>query len=328
MKKGYFILPIIMGAISSAQATTIYNSDGTRINLNGWIGFRLVDTSTKPTELQNHSSNVIFDIQHKLDKDTSVVGYFRLKVDKKDTSRIFNEYLYVGLSNKTFGTLTFGKQRTNGFSAVAGDYTWLTGHNNNVTEQGNSVIRYRSASLKGLVIGADYLFRDLKENNTGKLHGYDLYLAYNTKIGKELNIGARGAYSFDLNQIKKPRSTDYQQQRKKAWRVATTLGYQKLSLALNYGEIRILPDFGNKTEKHYIMIASKYRATDKSAIYAQYLKNSEKVEHKPTHSTHVYTLGGEYKLHKSVITWIEYARWLPPIAQPENRYGIGLRVYF
>lgn len=89
------------------------------------------------------------------------MAYLRLKVQTKDFSGLYPEYLYAGFNQDGVGSLTFGRQRTNGFSAKTGDYTWLTGENNNITGSGKKVIKFRSANFNGFIFGTDYLFQDL-----------------------------------------------------------------------------------------------------------------------------------------------------------------------
>lgn len=329
MKKHLIALTLTALCASAVQATTIYEQEGSKLSIGGWVGVRLVNAKAQRTTLENHASNVDFSIKHQLGNGYSALAYFRLKTKQlKDSGQIelFTEYLYAGIEKEGVGTLTLGTQRTNGFSAKAGDYTWLTGENNNVTGGGKQVIKLRSANLNGWVFGTDYIFRDLKENNTGKKYGYDFYLGYSKKVTDELNLGGRVAYSFDKNNLK--RDDQIIEQTQQSWRVAFTLGYNDFSAAANYGETYQTPQLGDKTKKTYVMIATKYRLAKPTALYAQYLRGTVKTPNKTDSTSNIYSLGIEHKLHKNVVTWLEGARYLRNDKENDRKIGAGFRVLF
>lgn len=317
MKKSVFSLAILFSTFTCAEDS---------VTISGWVGGRITYRGVENgVNLENHASNIVIQSKESIGSDLTAFSYLRLKLKNKDFSGLYNEYAYVGLAKKGVGSLTIGKQRTNGFSAKTGDYTWLTGENNNITGGGSKVIKLRSDNLHGFTLGADYLFEDLKADNTGKRYGYGVYLGYNQKINNEMSAGIRTAYFYDKDRIKSTDPALRENRSKQSWRIATSFSYGKLSTALNYGETRYHADSGAKSKRTYVMISGKYKFDSHLATYAQYLRDTNS---QTNARNQTYSIGTEYFFNKRAVVWAEYAHQNKSLVKNNHLLGAGLRVYF
>jgi predicted porin len=243
MKKSLLALAVLGTLTSAAYAQTsnvtiyglvdaninrIHNSTGTKWaqDSGDWAGSRL---GFKGTEDLGGGLSAIFNLENGFNVDSGTQGQ----------GALFGRLAFVGLSSKTAGTVTLGRQKTSLYETNATLDPFGDGLAGNVSgsiatgasgkyfdELGtrfNNEVRYTSANLAGFTGKVGYIFGE-QANNFSADNGYDLGLSY---ANGPLNL--MGAYS----KVKADVGSDAN---KKAWQVGGTYDFQVAKLALMYGQ--------------------------------------------------------------------------------------------
>ncbi|MCW9717037.1 porin [Avibacterium sp. 21-599] len=154
--------------------------------------------------------------------------------------------------------------------------------------------------------------------------------------------------------------------KKTAWRVASQLVYGPVSFGVEYAQSHHKNKTQDKVQGvgRFIEVGAKYQYLDNASVYAAWDRNEykgkaaglkvgnflttaagyeAKVDNKKALTENVYLLGSDYAFNKNVVAYVEYAHarvrgtgkveGVRPNANGqtklnENRYGVGLRVYF
>ncbi len=142
MKKTIVALAVAAVAATSANAATVYNQDGTKVDVNGSLRLILKKEKNERGDLVDNGSRVSFKASHDLGEGLSALAYTELRFSKnvpvqvKDQQgEVVREYeveklgnnvhvkrLYAGFAYEGLGTLTFGNQLTIGDDVGLSDY--------------------------------------------------------------------------------------------------------------------------------------------------------------------------------------------------------------
>ncbi|OOF41809.1 hypothetical protein BKK50_08175 [Rodentibacter rarus] len=364
MKKTLAALIVGAFAASAANATVIYDNEGTKVELNGSLRI-LLEKSNKSGEwslkdangktiaegkrhshtgLKNHDSRVEIKVRHELGDGFYALGRTEVRFDGKDESgnqeadedgfgSLRAHRAYIGLGKKELGQVTFGRQVTIGDDVgIANDYAYgiLPDY---VPTSGKSVIRYDYYGIDGLQLGVSYQFaekRDIdNEVTVGKLsNGTQAGFIYN-KDGLIL----QGVY--DRTNYKTSGSA-----KRNVDGVMLSAGYdfQSFLISLDGGYQKDKTDGQEATKSFFISPGFKVPViADVSSVYGNYLYEQEKEGNDKT-KTHGFLLGVDYKLHKQVMTFIEgkyvqskdytNGNYVDGSKIKDKAIGVGLRVYF
>lgn len=153
MKKTLVALAVAAVA-ASANATTVYNQNGTKVDVGGRIDVMLGKFGdAQRTDLRNNSSRVEFKAEHEVQNGLKAIGAVRFGLgdaEKEDTS--FNDIklskLWLGLKHNDIGKVTFGKQNTTADDVQLNDHTYIFGGNNNLVTSGDKVVSFRTADIQ------------------------------------------------------------------------------------------------------------------------------------------------------------------------------------
>lgn len=333
------------------QAATIYEQDGTRIQLGGDFRPMLQFKEGDRGDLRDRGSRVELMITEQLGHGFSAFAKTRIMFDARDSSGSnysgFGQprtgQLFAGFQHRDYGRLFFGRQPTNGDAIMLGDYQWGGSGMNPLTAEGHKAIHYRSGTYAGFQFGADYIFGDAQKNSTDtrpRKNGYGVALFYDNKFGDDLRLRFRAGYTQDNYDSYNFTSLDTNNTRvnwttkdvkRDAWRVAGEITYQAFSFAYNYGEIKHLDRYyvndnkAVKEKRHFV--ALRYRITEQVSTYSQYRHN------KKIYTNHGYTLGVDYRPIRNFISFVEFGRDRnvnPLYAKQKyvNTYYVGFRVLF
>ncbi|WWO72930.1 porin [Histophilus somni] len=244
MKKTLVALAVAAVA-ASANATTVYNQNGTKVDVGGRIDVMLGKFGdAQRTDLRNNSSRVEFKAEHEVQNGLKAIGAVRFGLgdaEKEDTS--FNDIklskLWLGLKHNDIGKVTFGKQNTTADDVQLNDHTYIFGGNNNLVTSGDKVVSFRTADIQlaegqTLGFGADYGFgeahkKDIQGKDSDKKHvklknTYGLSAFYTGNFG-DVKVNANAGYTVRNENTKVgaiASKTDNQQQ---AWRLATQVEF-------------------------------------------------------------------------------------------------------
>ncbi|MCW9710168.1 porin [Avibacterium sp. 21-586] len=383
MKKTLLALAVAAVA-TSANAATVYNQDGTKVDVGGRVEVVLGKfNDNERADLRNNGSRLEFKAQQDLGEGVKVIGYTRLRFndggDKWDTNSSFNNIktnkLWLALEKDDLGRVSFGKQATTGDSVELNDHSYLFGGSNNLFTGGNKVVSFRSADYQlaegqTLGFGADYTFGQAKKNNADDNLKYAygtsaFYAAQFDDVGVNLNAG----YTVEVNDNGSALSNDTGL-KVQSWRVASQFVYGPVTFGAEYGQSSYKEhqsqDRGGKGR--FLEVAAKYQYLDNASVYAIWERNEYKgykgglsfdkgdanflrsvvgelsVDQNQKLRENVYLVGADYAFNKNVVAYVEYAHSRvkgtgtiegndvtvtgSTSSAKDNRYGVGLRVYF
>ena len=348
MKKTLAALIIGAFAASAANAAVVYDNEGTKVEIGGSLRLILEKTNKggdanqhTHSGLRNAGSRLEVKVKHNLDSGYYALGYLQVRLDGKQATKanadgfgaLGTRRAFVGLGHKELGEVTFGRQVTFADSlSTAQDYTYgIIDKGDYIPTEGDSVIRYAYKGIDNLVISADYLFANQRQNNevvTNTLEsGFQAGVAYEDGVIAKFGYG-RTNYKSATSQ---KHHTDG---------FLTTLGYDFggaiVSLDAGYANEK---QMGDSTKRFYVSPGFQYKITELSNVYGNYkyeqVKNSDDSKTKQ----HGFLLGVDYKLHKQVVTYVEGKYQVAKGYDAQGNYeqgskvkdkaiGVGMRVFF
>lgn len=170
MKKTLLALAVAAFAASSAQATVIYQKDGTKIDIDGRAHFELRNDKDNRTDLRDVGSRLRVRAYQEIGAGFSAYGGVELRFSKDNGaadsigSDLRTHRLYAGLIHKDIGTLTFGRQLHLGDHIPKANYTYEWG--SNVFFDGHrKAATFMSAKFAGVRFAADYYFGNSNKAN-------------------------------------------------------------------------------------------------------------------------------------------------------------------
>ncbi|MCW9699454.1 MULTISPECIES: porin [unclassified Avibacterium] len=388
MKKTLLALAVAAVA-TSASAATVYNNDGTQVDVGGRFDVVLGKFGNdQRADLRNNESRVFIQAQHDLGDGYKAVAYTRFRFneggDRWDTSSSFNNIttnkLWLALEKEGVGRVSFGKQNTSGDAVEINDHSYLFGGNNNLFTGGNKVVAFRTADFQlaegqTLGFGADYAFGEAKKNNADEKLKYAygasaFYAGQFADVGVNLNAG----YTVEVNDNGDALSNDTGR-KVQSWRVASQFTYGPATFGAEYGQ-SYYKDHQTQDQEgrgRFLEVAAKYQYLENASVYAIWERNEYKgnkaglgfdkgdanflrtvsgalaVDKDKKLTENVYVIGADYAFNKNVVAYVEYAHSrtkgtgsIYDVAKlddvtastkarhsaKDNRYGVGLRVYF
>ncbi|HHE3663215.1 TPA: porin [Pasteurella multocida] len=343
MKKTIVALAVAAVAATSANAATVYNQDGTKVDVNGSVRLLLKKEKDMRGDLIDNGSRVSFKASHDLGEGLSALGYAELRFsdDVKDKygnvvkqpigNKVHAKRLYAGFAYEGLGTLTFGNQLTIGDDVGVSDYTYFnSGINGVLITSGQKAINFKSAEFNGFTFGGAYVFSgDANKDALRDGRGFVVAGLYNRQIGDvgfAFEAGYSQKYVKQVDDIVAP--TKEWDEKEKAFLVGTELSYAGLALGVDYAQSKMTNVEG---KKRALEVGLKYDLNDKAKVYTDFIWEKEGPKGDVTRNRTV-AVGFGYKLHKQVETFVE-AAWgrekdSDGVTTKNNVVGTGLRVHF
>ncbi|HDR1435338.1 TPA: porin [Pasteurella multocida] len=337
MKKTIVALAVAAVAATSANAATVYNQDGTKVDVNGSVRLLLKKEKDMRGDLIDNGSRVSFKASHDLGEGLSALAYAELRFSEKEEilddagKKIGVKYpigndvhvkrLYAGFAYEGLGTLTFGNQLTIGDDVGFSDYTYFNSGIGKPLSEGNKAVNFKSADFNGFRFGGAYVFAaDANKNAARDDRGFVVAGFYNGKFG-DVGFGLDAGYSQKY-------VTKTKQEKEKIFKVATELSYAGLALGVDYLQSKVTNVEG---KKRALEVGLNYDLNDKANVYTvfSWTKNGPKGSVTRTRKA---ALGLGYKVHKQVETFVEggWGRTKDAAGKTvkNNQVGVGLRVHF
>ncbi|HDR1511412.1 TPA: porin [Pasteurella multocida] len=332
MKKTIVALAVAAVAATSANAATVYNQDGTKVDVNGSVRLLLKKEKDMRGDLIDNGSRVSFKASHDLGEGLSVLGYAELRFSKdvkdkegKVNQPIGNEVhakrLYAGFAYEGLGTLTFGNQLTIGDDVGVSDYTYFnSGINGVLITSGQKAINFKSAEFNGFTFGGAYVFSgDANKDALRDGRGFVVAGLYNRQIG---DVGFAFEAGYSQKYVKQ------KDEKEKAFLVGAELSYAGLALGVDYAQSKVTNVDG---KKRALEVGLNYDLNDKAKVYTDFIWEKEGPKG-DVERTRTVAVGFGYKLHKQVETFVEGAWGRTKDADgkttKDNVVGTGLRVHF
>ncbi|HEA3290013.1 TPA: porin [Pasteurella multocida] len=351
MKKTIVALAVAAVAATSANAATVYNQDGTKVDVNGSLRLILKKEKNERGDLVDNGSRVSFKASHDLGEGLSALAYTELRFSKnvtvqvKDpqTQDVVREYeveklgnnvhvkrLYAGFAYEGLGTLTFGNQLTIGDDVGLSDYTYFNSGINNLLSSGEKAINFKSAEFNGFTFGGAYVFSaDADKQALRDGRGFVVAGLYNRKMG---DVGFAFEAGYSQKYVKQVDDSVVPNkewdEKEKAFLVGTELSYAGLALGVDYAQSKVTNVDG---KKRALEVGLNYDLNDRAKVYTDFIwaKEGPKGD---TDRTRKIAVGFGYKLHKQVETFVEGAWGRTKDADgtttKNNVIGTGLRVHF
>ena len=366
MKKTLAALIVSAVAASAANATVIYDNEGTKVELNGSLRLILEkadakkydkagkSTKTANSALRNAGSRFGITVKHNLDNDFYALGRLEFRFDDTESrdqfGSLYTKRAYVGLGSKATGDITFGRQLTIADDlSQANDYEYgFIPKGKYIPTSGTGVVRYDYKGIEGLQLSANYNFGQ-RHNEMGNplktkkgaldVNGNQTYVADPTgNIKNAYGLGALYT-AGDLDARFAYGHTNYETGSSASHRKDGFLA----SLGYKFADFKLTGDFGyahvkedsDKTNKFYVSPGFAYQVTPASQVYGNYLYERVKGE-ADKEKTHAFLLGADYKLHKQVVLFVEgkYATTKEYVNDSydgkvkDRAIGVGMRVFF
>ena len=351
MKKTVIALAIAaFAATGAANAATVYNQDGTKVELGGSARIFLGKVGKNQRgDLVNDGSRIKINATHTLDNGLSAfVGYeTRFNGSQKEKQsgsntgfgNITTNKLFVGFGFENVGKLSFGRQATTADDVLGDGLYYRSGDNNILTTSADKSIKFRSADFEGFSFGADYLFGNPNKVTAAKSYknGAGVAAFYNYDFEKNHNIEFAAGYTFDQYDSVNSSSTS---QKNHNWLLSSHYRLDAFRFAVAYGQrTEKVTGVTHDTKGKYIFLESKYDLADVAGIpstlglqWERYSKKDYKGQDQGKGITNQYIAMADYKLSKNVVPYVQYTRATEKNnygkRTSENIYGAGLRVHF
>lgn len=290
MKKTLVAL-VVAAAAASASATTVYNNEGTTVDVGGRLDVMIGKfNENERTDLRNNESRIEFKAQHDLGNGLKAIAFTRFRFNDKDgdrwdTQQSFNNIktnkLWLGFEAKDIGRVTFGKQDTNGDAIQINDNAYIFGGNNNVLDGGDKVLSFRSTDFQiaegqKLGFGTDYVFgQSTKDNKNVQLedelkYGYNAVAFYEGNFsGLKANLNA----GYTVAKYDDATDSNVTGSQEKSWRVASKLGYGPAEFGVEYGETKFENGHTDAGKGKFLEVAAKYNYLENASVYTAWEHN-------------------------------------------------------
>ena len=344
MKKTVIALAIAaFAATGAANAATVYNQDGTKVELGGSARIFLGKLGKDQRgDLVNDGSRIKINATHTLDNGLSAfVGYeTRFNGSQKEKQsgsntgfgNITTNKLFVGFGFENVGKLSFGRQATTADDVLGDGLYYRSGANNILTTGADKSIKFRSADFEGFSFGADYLFGNPNKVTAAKSYknGAGVAAFYNYDFEKNHNIEFAAGYTFDQYDSVNSSSTS---QKNHNWLLSSHYRLDAFRFAVAYGQrTEKVTGATSNTRGKYIFLESKYDLADVGLQWERYNEKDYNGQDKGKSIANQYIAMADYKLSKNVVPYVQYTRATEKdnVGQrtSENVYGAGLRVHF
>ncbi|MFD0965692.1 porin [Seminibacterium arietis] len=308
MKKTLVALAVAAVAATSANATVVYNQDGTKIGVSGRVALVVSKTKETRTDLYDNGSRFRIDASQELGTGFSALGAAELRFGNKNNEfkDIVLKRLYAGLKHDNVGTLTFGKQLTIGDDVTVADYTYNGFGANTVISSGDKVIRLQSPDLDGLTLEADYVFSGSNKKGEPNADGFVVGAKYETSYD-DFGVNLIAAYS--QKRIAEHKVDKVESHKLKGLAVGAEVSHGPVAVAFNWANEKGTPSTeAGKLKRDLFEVGAKYQFTDVNSIYGQYYWGNGKLT-KADKTTKGklkgWFVGADHKFAKNVLVYLE-----------------------
>lgn len=187
MKKTLLALVVAAVAASSANATVIYQKDGTKIDLDGRVALEIRSEKDKRTDLVDAGgSRVRVRAFQDIGGGFEALAAAELRFSDSAKGEVGNSArahrLFAGFQHKDIGSLTFGRQLVLGDHIPKANYTYEMGGNVFLDAHGKAA-HFMSKSMNGVRLAADYYFGTAAKNAGDAGQGFQFGAFYDRKVG-------------------------------------------------------------------------------------------------------------------------------------------------
>ncbi|KAB7674219.1 MULTISPECIES: porin [Plesiomonas] len=361
MKKTILALAVpALLAAGVTNAATVYNNDGTKIDLKGSIRLLAEDGARRDADLSDDSSRIGLGINHDLGNGLSGLGYIEMGYDTQmpetnSKSTIKNRLAYAGLSLDGVGTLTAGRITAPFDDVAVSDYTWTYGgvmdfgkmqnnadrgpfgQKNTFLARTSNSVKVESAEFNGFKAAGSYTMKT-GDNVTDVDNAYTLAAFYTSDFGLTFNAGyGHGKSNGGFGTVNDIKGT-YNAVDADIWGIGAQYEIGDFAIGLDYGQAKLdwndsTYNNGDNSKANLLGVGVKYQIIEQTKVYAGFYSRDYK-DYNDWDRHDLYVVGTDYAFSKNVVTFLEYAhddyKYTAPTTAIKNddRIGLGFRVYF
>ncbi|WP_439290893.1 porin [Lonepinella koalarum] len=342
MKKTLIALAVAALASSAANATVVYQKDGTKIDIDGRAHFELQSAKNKRTDLHDVGSRLRVRAYQDLTDRLSAYGGVELRFsqgkysDRADQigSNLRTHRMYAGFIHKDIGTLTFGRQLHLGDHIPKANYTYEWG-GNVLFDAHKKAATFMSVPFGGVRVAADYYFGNsnkANETSSGNANwdegqGYGVGLYYDGKLTDDLAVRFGSGFTEVTQAVNTGTSTNpifLKQDEFKLQRggIGFDVTYKIVHLGFDwaYGKATkgqessninfqdVLPLSGTPVHKiNRYQVGLKFDVTEQNALYsAYYFGKAEKADTTiADYKMNAWMIGADHRFNKNVAVYLE-----------------------
>ncbi|WP_109077721.1 porin [Aggregatibacter kilianii] len=337
MKKTLLALALTAMAATSANAAVIYQTDGTKVDLDGRGALEIVKAKGKRTDLVDRGSRVRVRAYQDIGGGFTALGAVEIRFTTNGTvgDGVKTQRLFVGMSHEDIGSLTFGRQLTLGDHIPKANYSYELG-GNVLHDSAPKAAHFMSSKFAGFRFAADYYFGEADKTKAASGQGYGVGAFYD---GQWDDLAVRFGSGYVEITKGNTKADDYKQ---KMLGVGFDVKYKIVSVGLDWAHGKSIKGHKDYNFKHSMSakyekidrfdLGFKVQATEKNAVYGAYLWGTGKNADQPKGKYRGWTLGVDHKFNKYVSVYLEGGK-----AQvKENgkkvaegaRVGLGTRITF
>ena len=365
MKKTVIALAIAaLAATGTSSAATVYNQDGTKVELGGSMRIFLGKLGKNQRgDLVNDGSRIKINASQALDNGLSAFVGYELRFERdalKNKEKSNNNFgdpttrnLFVGLGFENVGKLSFGRQATGADDVVGDSLYYESGALNPLTTRADKSVKFRSADFNGFSFTLDYLFGNAEKYTTKKSvgidkltgaptvietrdnykNGYQASAFYNHDFAENHKFDVGLTYGVNQYDTKLSSSTN---RRVHTWAASMHYQLDAFNFGTAYGQVYDKTDNVEGKKAYYTFLEAKYNLNDLTGIPStfglQWERRNDKVtSDAPSRIRNHYIANVDYKFNKNVVPYVSYIRATDKYDSNrvnENIYGAGLRVFF
>ncbi|MCK3657864.1 hypothetical protein A4G18_03850 [Pasteurellaceae bacterium Pebbles2] len=331
MKKTIIALAVAAFAASSANATVIYEKEGTKIDLDGRAHFEIINQKGSRTDLTDAGSRVRVRAFQEIAEGLQAYGGAEFRFSKDSIGDNMRTHrLYGGFIHKDIGTLTLGRQLHLGDHIPKANYTYEWG-GNSFFDSHNKAVSFISAKFNGFRLGADYYFGDANKENIDDGQGYGVGLFYDGKLTDDLSIRFGSGYTdvkTGTNKVeadptanppvKEQAANEYKLKR---GGVGFDVKYKNVTFGIDWAFARAGDNNNhnlgfqkvatpkkllvNKNDR--FLVGLKVDVTEQNAVYGQYYfgKAKEANRSADSYKMHGWMIGADHRVNKNVAFYLE-----------------------
>lgn len=347
MKKTLIALAVAATAATSANATVVYEKEGTKLDIDGRVALQIKNETNKRTDLLDKGSRVRFRVFQEIGGGFTALGNAEIRFTSKDTvgDGIKTQRLFGGFQHKDVGSLTFGRQLVTGDHIGLSDFTYELGGIVKVTDAHNKALHFMSAEWGGFRFGVDYLFgtaakksadpASLEQKTANNGQGFNVGAFYQRKFG-EFGFAIEGGYG----EIKKG-TLETNEYKHKLGGAAVGLSYGPVAFGFDWAGAKSEQNKADHTFRvgpqkyaklNQFEVGTKYQFTESNKVYAEYLWGKGKTTGANDGKFRGWFLGVDHHFNKNVVAYVEGGSFRTKEANvtvnKEKQIAIGTRIFF
>ncbi len=331
MKKSLIALCVATGMASAANASVVYEQDGTKVSLYGTVRVLLAKQENNRWDLLNDQSKFWLNIDQNIGGDLTAFAAMQVrpqtKYDDNFSDGFYTHRMYAGVRLNDVGELSFGNQSTTGNAFKTADFTKKfggitpSGVKNPGTEtyrtygrvqyglktSAQKVIHFKSAQFNGFIFSADYILSDKaarEETYFDKKQNKNVTRKLDNKSGYQFGM----FYYKRIDSFTVKTNAVYGQQKIKDGFKARSVGlglgfaYRNLQLGLDYLHDKNLKTYTNDDSQTSWQFGWKYNISYPWAVYGAY----RQTKYTDNTKNRGFALGAEYRITRNLETFVEY----------------------